>query len=581
VSYERCDSDAPSFEEYDRTPRMVKRDTAGAASEAQQHVSGKRRRPSGEPPPLPRKLGVSGKLFVGLAAFLFVIAILVVVYATLGYWFDRWNSLLLQQIATLRTGWLDGIMIRVDSVLSSRWTVGILRVATIVALIVFRRWRHVLVFLACVVAVEGLAYELSLFVASPRPDGVRILGSWEGLSFPAPPVAALAVTLVGIVYSLLPPGHARSLGKWVAGGILFLFAFARLYEAVDHLTDILSALILGVGLPVIAFRVFTPNEVFPVTYRRGRAAHLDVGGRRGEAIRTAARDQLGLDLLEVKPVGLEGSGGSTPLRLRVAATGREPERYLFAKLYAKSHVRADRSYKLGRAILYGALEDEAPFQSVRRFVEYEDYTLLLLNRLGMPTPIPYGFVEITPEREYMILMEFFEGAVEIGDAVVDDGTIDEGLLLVRRLWDAGLAHRDIKPANLMVRKGSLLLIDVFFVQVRPSPWRQAVDLANMMLVLALRTDAPRVYQQARKYFNEQEIAEAFAATRGVASPTQLRTALKRDSRDLLREFRELAPDRRPVAIQRWSLRRFALGLSVLGVGLLALLLVIRNWRVVI
>jgi tRNA A-37 threonylcarbamoyl transferase component Bud32/membrane-associated phospholipid phosphatase len=552
-----------------------------AAPERERRVSGKRRRPSGEPPPLPRKLGVSGIVWVGSAAILFTIAILVVAYATLGYSFDRWNSLFLQRLSAVRAGWLDPVMLRVDDVLSSPWTVGILRLGTLVALVGFRRWRHLLVFLASILVVEALAYELALFVASPRPDGVRIIGSWDGPSFPSPPVASLAVTLVGIVYSLVPAGRERSLAKWLAGGTLLVFAFARLYEAVDHPTDILSGLILGVGIPVIAFRVFTPNDVFPVTYRRGRAAHLDVGGRRGEAIVRAAREQLGLSVLEAKPIGLEGSGGSTPLRLRVAATSEDPERYIFAKLYAKSHVRADRSYKLGRAILYGALEDEAPFQSVRRFVEYEDYTLLLLNHLGLPTPMPYGFVEITPEREYMIVMEFFDGAVEIGDAVVDDQVIDGGLLLVRRLWDAGLAHRDIKPANLMVRDGKLLLIDVFFVQVRPSPWRQAVDLANMMLVLALRSDAKRVYGHALKYFTEEEIAEAFAATRGVASPTQLRAALKRDDRDLLSEFRELAPERRPVAIQRWSIRRFVLGLSVLVVVALLALLVVGNWQVVL
>jgi tRNA A-37 threonylcarbamoyl transferase component Bud32/membrane-associated phospholipid phosphatase len=524
---------------------------------------------------------VSGKLWVGFTAISFAIAVLVVAYASLGHRFDRWNSFFLQRLIALRAGWLNHAMVQVDAVLSSRWTVGVLRLGTMVALVLLRRWRHLLVFLASVVIVEALAYQLSIFVASPRPDGVRIIGSWEGPSFPSPLVAALAVTLVGIVYSLLPPGRPRSRGKWVVGGILLLFAFARLYEAVDHPTDILSGLILGVGIPVVAFRVFTPNDVFPVTYRRGRAAHLDVSGRRGEAIRKAVREQLGLTILEVKPVGLEGSGGSTPLRIRVAARNEDPERFIFAKLYAKSHVRADRSYKFGRAILYGALEDEAPFQSVRRFVEYEDYTLLLLHYLGLPTPTPYGFVEITPEREYMIVMEFFDGAMEIGGAVIDDEVIDEGLLLVRRLWDAGLAHRDIKPANLMVRDGKLLLIDVFFVQVRPSPWRQAVDLANMMLVLALRTDAQRVYRHALKFFSDQEIGEAFAATRGVASPTQLRAALKRDSRDLLSEFRGLAPERSPVAIQRWSVRRLVLGLSVLVVSGLVVLLVIGNWRVVV
>ena len=119
--------------------------------------------------------------------------------------------------------------------------------------------------------------------------------------------------------------------------------------------------------------------------------------------------------------------------------------------------------------------------------------------------------------------------------------------MIRRMWDVGLAHRDIKPANLMVQDGHLRLIDVFFVQVRPSPWRQAVDLGNMMLVLALRSDARVVYEKATQYFTPEELSKAFAATRGVASPTQLRNFMKRDSRDLLEEFRALAPS--PTAYQ--------------------------------
>jgi putative transposase len=181
---------------------------------------------------------------------------------------------------------------------------------------------------------------------------------------------------------------------------------------------------------------------------------------------------------------------------------------LFAKLYTKGHVRADRWYKLWRTILYGSLEDEHPFQTVRRLVEYEDYALRLLQDIGVRTAKPYGIVEITPEREYMLVTEFHAGAVEIGEADVDDTVIDQGLLLIRALWDAGIAHRDIKPGNLMVRSGELLLIDVAFVQVRPSPWRQAVDLGNMMLVLAVRSGPQRVYRRALAYFTEAELAEA-------------------------------------------------------------------------
>ena len=131
-------------------------------------------------------------------------------------------------------------------------------------------------------------------------------------------------------------------------------------------------------------------------------------------------------------------------------------------------------------------------------------------------------------------MEFFDDAVEISEAEIDDGVIDEGLRWSAEMWDIGLAHRDIKPANLMVQDGRLRLIDVFFVQVRPSPWRQAVDLGNMMLVLALRSDARHVYERALAYFTPEDLAEAFAATRGVASPSQLRHLMKADGRDCWR-----------------------------------------------
>jgi hypothetical protein len=171
----------------------------------------------------------------------------------------------------------------------------------------------------------------------------------------------------------------------------------------------------------------------------------------------------------------------------------------------------------------------------------------------------------------MVVTEFFDGAVEIGHADVGDEVIDQGLRLVRRLWDAGIAHRDIKPGNLMVRDQELLLIDAGFAQVRPSPWRQAVDLGNMMLVLAVRSDPDRVYQRALRYFSPTELSEAFAATRGVASPTQLRAFMKRDPRDLLSTFRALAPPRQPITLQRWSLRRVGLALALLVVTVIAVI----------
>jgi serine/threonine protein kinase len=153
--------------------------------------------------------------------------------------------------------------------------------------------------------------------------------------------------------------------------------------------------------------------------------------------------------------------------------------------------------------------------------------------------------------------------------------IDDGLRAIRQLWAAGLAHRDIKPANVLVRDEKVLLIDVAFAEVRPSPWREAVDLANMMLVLALRTDPERVYRRACTFFTPDEIGEAFAATRGLTLTSQLRASMKQDGRDLLGEFRRLAPHRTPIRIQRWSVRRVALSIAVGFVTLISVLIIVN------
>jgi membrane-associated phospholipid phosphatase len=525
------------------------------------HKPGRQRRPTGAPPPLPRPTFVSTAAWLALVALALAGGILLSLYPPWLRVDDHLNTWGLRHLADIHTPWLTNVADGIK-VAGTSWGMTAIGVTVVVLTMAFRRWRHLLVFLCSLFFLEIVGQWIYHGLSRPRPFGVPMITSWGGYSSPSPPVAVLTIFLVGAAYCLAVPGRPRTYAKVAAAAIITVFCLARLYLGVDHLDDVLFGAALGVAIPVTAFRLFTPNEVFPVAYRRGRTAHVDVTGRRGEAIRQALRDQLGLTVLDIKLVGLESSAGSTPLRLQVEGSS---EKYLFAKLYTKGHVRSDRWYKLWRTILYGSLEDEHPFQTVRRLVEYEDYAARLLQDVGIPTATSYGFVEITPEREYMLVTEFFQDAVEIGQAEVDDGVIDQGLLMIRKLWDAGIAHRDIKPGNLMVQAGRLVLIDVAFVQVRPSPWRQAVDLGNMMLVLAVRSDPSRVYQRALTYFTAAELAEAFAATRGVASPTQLRAFMKRDPRDLLSEFRALAPQRPPIVLQRWSIRRVGLAVGMLCV----------------
>ena len=521
----------------------------------------RRRRPTGAPPPLPHPVSVTTTAWLVLAVAVLAGVILVSVRAPSLRLDNQVNAAVLRLFARARTPWLTDVATGISAA-GTGWGATAVGLSVVPLTMAFRRWRHLLIFVCSLAFVELAGDWINQGLTRPRPYGVPIIAGWAGYSAPALPVGILTTLLIGIAYCLVVPGRPRSCAKAAIAVVVTVFCLACLYLAVDHVDDLLLGVALGVAIPVSAFRFFTPNEVFPVAYRRGNTAHVDVTGARGEAIRQGVRDQLGLTVTGITPVGLESSAGSTPLRLRVEGA---PQEYLFAKLYTKGHVRADRWYKIWRTILYGSLEDEHPFQTVRRLAEYEDYALRLLQDAGIAVPRPYGIVEITPEREYLLVTEFFDGAAEIGDADIDDQVIDQGLLLIRALWDAGIAHRDIKPGNLMVRGGQLLLIDVAFAQVRPSPWRQAVDLGNMMLVLAVRTDPARVYRQAQDYFTEAELAEAFAATRGVASPTQLRAFMKRDPRDLLAEFRKLAPQRKPIVLQRWSIRRVSLAAAMLAV----------------
>src|SRR6266498_3044241 len=524
--------------------------------------SPRRRRPTGEPPPLPHHLQTSGVRW--LVASLVLVGLAVAVFAR-GMRGGA-GDVTVAGDAVVR--WLTGFqapgqvaLMRGLAAISSWWALNGLYAVLSAALLVLRRFRHLIVLLI----VSNLAAQVAeawvgATAKRPRPFGVVIQTSWNGWALPSLQITLLATILVAILYTMVPEGRWRNLGKWAAAGLVTLSALGRVALGADALTDVLVGAAIGVAVPLVAFRLFIPNEVFPIGYRRGRSAHLDVTGARGVAIRRGLEDQLGLVVEEVKPFGLAGSGGSTPLRMTLKG---EPPTYLFAKLYARSHLRADRWYKLGRELLYGRLEDEKPFNSVRRLVQQEDYALSLMQRAGLPSPTPYGFVELTPDREYLLVTEFFDGAVELGDADVSDQVIDDGLSIIRRLWDAGLAHRDIKPANLLVRDGRMLLIDVAFVEARPSPWRQAVDLANMMLCLALRSDAERVYRRALRQFSVDEITEGFAAARGLALPSQLRRLLRERGRDLHAEFIKLLPTPpRPIRIQRWSVRRVGLWAAI-------------------
>ena len=144
-------------------------------------------------------------------------------------------------------------------------------------------------------------FALQRVLTRPRPFDVTIIGRWRGFSFPSAPVAVVDDhrgrdrLLDGRARSAahdregrrdpsssdwspsrgsISPSTTRSTSSWAS-------------RSASRCRSTRSA-------------SSCPNEVFPVAYRQGKTAHLDVGGRRGEAIREAVEQQLGVTVLDMQ-----------------------------------------------------------------------------------------------------------------------------------------------------------------------------------------------------------------------------------------------------------------------------------------
>jgi membrane-associated phospholipid phosphatase len=322
--------------------------SAGPAQGAPARVpvlpAGRRRRPSGAPPPLPRQIERSGLIWLAVALVATGAAVAVFAGGP-----SRWAvDVTVADDAVTR--WVAGASVpgftaaaRVIAEAGAAPAAVIAGYLLLLALIVFRRFRHLLVLVVSYEALTLLTTVFLLVVHRPLPFGVLVQFRWAGFSMPSVEIEKVCAVLTGALYTLVPAGRWRRRGGWAAAAIVTVIGLARMRLGVDAPTDVLLGAVLGVTVPLLGLRLFAPQESFPVVYGGAHGAHLDLGGARGEAITGALKDQMSIEVSSIEPFGLAGSGGSSPMRLRQAG---QPGGYLFGKLYARSHVRADRWYKL-------------------------------------------------------------------------------------------------------------------------------------------------------------------------------------------------------------------------------------------
>jgi hypothetical protein len=156
------------------TPRRVRLGGSGPVDHGALDLgrSGQRRRPTGAAPPLPRSIKPTG-VWWALAAVVLV-ALVKVAFGparrSLGVAVTVWDDAVGRWLAGLRLPGLTGLMQAIVASTGSAGMVGALRWGTLLALLVLRRFRHLVVFVGSFLAVL-LAVSLATWASPDFSEG--------------------------------------------------------------------------------------------------------------------------------------------------------------------------------------------------------------------------------------------------------------------------------------------------------------------------------------------------------------------------------------------------------------------------
>ncbi|MDT4997755.1 MAG: hypothetical protein QOD45_1823 [Pseudonocardiales bacterium] len=132
------------------------------------------------------------------------------------------------------------------SLAGGTWVNWPIRIVALAVLAFRRQFVQLTAFALAVLTSEILIGTLKAAFGRARPPG-SLIGT-SGATFPSGHAIAAAVTAVGLVVVLLPPGPAR--WKWEVRAVLFAFlmALSRVYLRAHWLSDVVAGGLLGGGL---------------------------------------------------------------------------------------------------------------------------------------------------------------------------------------------------------------------------------------------------------------------------------------------------------------------------------------------
>jgi membrane-associated phospholipid phosphatase len=126
------------------------------------------------------------------------------------------------------------------------WTI---RIAVLGILAYRRQWLSLAAFALAIVASEALIGPMKALYDRPRPPNGLVGTSMA--SFPSGHAVSSAVTAVGLVIVLIPPGHKRWVWERRAAIYASLMALSRTYLGAHWLSDVVAGALLGCGIAIL------------------------------------------------------------------------------------------------------------------------------------------------------------------------------------------------------------------------------------------------------------------------------------------------------------------------------------------
>lgn len=167
----------------------------------------------------------------------------------------QFDQAVFRALQSLRTAWVDGLMVAITEVGSVRVAVPVIGAVGLL-LVVKRCWRTLAYWFAAVGFAQVLVWVLKVAVGRTRPSPVYT--GIEQYSFPSGH-ATSAIVLYGFLAFLLARGRGavfKVVVSAVVAGLILMIAFSRLYLGAHWFSDVLAGLSAGlawVALLAIAY----------------------------------------------------------------------------------------------------------------------------------------------------------------------------------------------------------------------------------------------------------------------------------------------------------------------------------------